>query len=507
VSSRTYLSIGDVLTLLREEFPDVTISKIRFLESQGLVNPERSPSGYRKFFEADVERLRWVLRQQREHFLPLKVIRDRLADGDLGDGDLGDGEGDGDGETPSEPSAAPINGKVAARTHAVAGAALSGRGRTGAQAGTTAAARTEEQSTQADEEAMARILADASRRVARAPESSREHMVLPAVPDPGAPTPAGPTDVLGVPRERDVPRAADVEGLRADPDAPHRAGVTATTGSAPRVSASAARGNDEQSSHRAAPGAPVAAVPSRTPSTQGAGSATPNGVASAETAVAAGTAGVTAAGAGTGAGSRGSGADGGAAAVHGARGAAGRAGDLPAGGEAGRQGGAQKRAGGTAGSAGPAGKAAEPGAGSGRAATGTPAGSTTGMVTGASLTTEELCAASGLSEIELAGLQGFGLIEPEMVAGIACFDEDALTVANLAAAFRKYGIEARHLRPYRNAVDREMGLIEQVIIPLLRQRNPESRQRAVDAADELGALGQTMRATLLRTALRRHVGG
>ena len=83
VSSRTYLSIGDVLTLLREEFPDVTISKIRFLESQGLVNPERSPSGYRKFYDHDVERLRWVLRQQREHFLPLKVIRDRLvAEGD-----------------------------------------------------------------------------------------------------------------------------------------------------------------------------------------------------------------------------------------------------------------------------------------------------------------------------------------------------------------------------------------------------------------------------------------
>ena len=78
VSSRSYLSIGDVLTLLRQEFPDVTISKIRFLESQGLVNPERTPSGYRKFYEHDVERLRWVLRQQREHFLPLKVIKDRL---------------------------------------------------------------------------------------------------------------------------------------------------------------------------------------------------------------------------------------------------------------------------------------------------------------------------------------------------------------------------------------------------------------------------------------------
>ena len=84
MSTRTYLSIGDVLSLLRQEFPDITISKIRFLESQGLVNPERSPSGYRKFYDHDVERLRWVLRQQREHFLPLKVIRDRLArNGDI----------------------------------------------------------------------------------------------------------------------------------------------------------------------------------------------------------------------------------------------------------------------------------------------------------------------------------------------------------------------------------------------------------------------------------------
>jgi hypothetical protein len=129
------------------------------------------------------------------------------------------------------------------------------------------------------------------------------------------------------------------------------------------------------------------------------------------------------------------------------------------------------------------------------------------MVTGASLTAEELCAASGLSADELTGLQGFGLIEPVMVGGMPTFDEDALTVANLAHDFRKFGIEARHLRLYRNAVDREVGLIEQVIIPLLRQRNPESRQRAIDAADELGALGQTLRATLLRAALSRHVGG
>jgi hypothetical protein len=130
-----------------------------------------------------------------------------------------------------------------------------------------------------------------------------------------------------------------------------------------------------------------------------------------------------------------------------------------------------------------------------------------GMATGASLSLEELCAASGLTAEEVAGLEGFGLIDCVAVAGIATYDEDALTVANLAAAFRAFGIEPRHLRLYRNAVEREMGLIEQVVIPLLRQRNPESRQRAVEGAEQLAALGQSMRATLLHLALRRHLGG
>ncbi len=73
-----HLSIGDVLAELHNEFDDITISKIRFLESQGLIAPERTPSGYRKFAPTDVERLRWILAQQRDHFLPLKVIKDRL---------------------------------------------------------------------------------------------------------------------------------------------------------------------------------------------------------------------------------------------------------------------------------------------------------------------------------------------------------------------------------------------------------------------------------------------
>ncbi|MGW7351507.1 transcriptional regulator FtsR [Streptomyces sp. NPDC054784] len=72
------MSIGAALRMLRAEFPEVTISKIRFLESEGLVEPERSPSGYRKFRDSDVERLAYVLRMQRDHYLPLKVIREHL---------------------------------------------------------------------------------------------------------------------------------------------------------------------------------------------------------------------------------------------------------------------------------------------------------------------------------------------------------------------------------------------------------------------------------------------
>lgn len=73
------MSIGAVLNLLRAEFPEVTVSKIRFLEAEGLVEPRRSPSGYRKFDIGDVERLGYVLRMQRDHYLPLKVIREHLA--------------------------------------------------------------------------------------------------------------------------------------------------------------------------------------------------------------------------------------------------------------------------------------------------------------------------------------------------------------------------------------------------------------------------------------------
>ncbi len=73
------LSIGEVINLLRDDFPDVSVSKIRFLESQGLIDPGRSDSGYRQFDQADLARLRFILQQQRDHFLPLKVIKSKLT--------------------------------------------------------------------------------------------------------------------------------------------------------------------------------------------------------------------------------------------------------------------------------------------------------------------------------------------------------------------------------------------------------------------------------------------
>ncbi|MYS23238.1 MerR family regulatory protein [Streptomyces sp. DvalAA-14] len=79
------LSIGAVLSRLRDEFPEVTISKIRFLEAEGLVEPQRTPSGYRKFGPGDVERLAYVLRAQRDHYLPLRVIREHLDALDRGE--------------------------------------------------------------------------------------------------------------------------------------------------------------------------------------------------------------------------------------------------------------------------------------------------------------------------------------------------------------------------------------------------------------------------------------
>lgn len=83
--AETLMSIGEVLDQLRADFPDITISKLRFLEAEGLVEPRRTPSGYRKYGVDDLARLRFVLTAQRDHYLPLRVIREQLAAVDRGE--------------------------------------------------------------------------------------------------------------------------------------------------------------------------------------------------------------------------------------------------------------------------------------------------------------------------------------------------------------------------------------------------------------------------------------
>jgi DNA-binding transcriptional MerR regulator len=105
-------SIGQVLAVLRTEFPEISISKIRFLEAEGLITPQRAPSGYRRYTEGDVERLRYVLSVQRQHYLPLKVIREHLDQIDRGQAplSLSHGVGVGGGSAGGVP---PVGGSVA----------------------------------------------------------------------------------------------------------------------------------------------------------------------------------------------------------------------------------------------------------------------------------------------------------------------------------------------------------------------------------------------------------
>ena len=113
IPARAYMSIGEVLSKLRPEFSDITISKIRFLETEGLVEPQRTPSGYRKFTSHDVDRLRYVLAAQRDQYLPLKVIKENLEALDRG---LEPGSTP--GAAPRVPRVATVDGVLTAETFA-----------------------------------------------------------------------------------------------------------------------------------------------------------------------------------------------------------------------------------------------------------------------------------------------------------------------------------------------------------------------------------------------------
>jgi len=128
-------------------------------------------------------------------------------------------------------------------------------------------------------------------------------------------------------------------------------------------------------------------------------------------------------------------------------------------------------------------------------------------LSGASLTVAELASASGLDVHGVEELESFGLIASRTVAGVHCYDEEAVLVAKLAARFAPYGLEARHLRIFKHAADRQTGLFAQVVTPLLRQRNPEARARALEDLSELSELGEALMRCFTQATLRELTGG
>ena len=294
MQERPYLSIGEVLGLLLEEFPDVTISKIRFLESQGLIDPERTASGYRKFYDNDVDLLRVILREQRENFLPLRVIRDRLESGAI--------------EDPTGPTTPP-------------------RGIRNLQS------------------------ADGSDDDNEQEERDRGSVAT------------------------DRPTPTQQHAIIADVSPP-------ITAPAPSVAA-------------------AAAYPAPT----------------------------------------------------------------------------------------------------------TTADSTSQIHRNDSFAAADLCQLSGLTEPQLAELESYGLLNGKGSGAATMYTACDLAIAQAAAGFMEHGVGGRHLKAWRQAAEREASLFEQMILPLLRQRNPQARQQAVDTLSTLSALGGELRSAIVHSALSHHLDG
>lgn len=348
------MSIGEVLEVLREEFPDVTISKIRFLESQGLVQPERNASGYRQFGDADIERLRWILRQQRDHFLPLKVIRRALERGvDVIDAGAGD-----------QPTL----------WTAVAEAA-------------------------AQEE-----IGHEKERIARSEAADARHDAAPSRTHPSTRTglvqPGSGAARSGPERGKRPRHSSPADVVAALQEDPRERAVTGSI----RLGES---GDLPTENARSTPDPTSQDVPDEATSAAGTDTAS--------------------------------------------------FGVGPSGGQM-RQ-----------------------------------------------LGREELLDEAGLRSELLDELVEFGLVEPDDVAGEAVYSQVDLAVAALAARSSDLGISARHLRIYKVAAVREAGLLEQVAMPMLKQRNPAAKAKAVEAVADLTQIGAELHELLLSRELGPHL--
>jgi len=352
----THLSIGEVLGLLLEEFPDITISKIRFLESQGLIEPERTPSGYRKFFDDDVELLRLILREQREKFLPLRVIKDRLDSGEI------------------EPDPTPARGAPDGTTRDRTAPTL--RPSPPADARREASA---DAATVTSPDAPAAVVDDAPAEAEAAPlpmVDAPAESALAAVAEPAVAEPAV-TDQAGGDRDGDEPSEETVAKHPAASRAAERSEPVERAAAAPSVASS--------------------------PATATAGAA-----------------------------------------------------------------------------------------------------SNTHVLPGVLLSREELCAMAAITDGQLSQLEEYGVVA-KPAGGGELYGDDAVEVAAAAGGFLRAGVDARHLRGWRHSVDREVGLYEQLVLPVLRQRNPQARAHVAAQLRELDALGGRLRSAMTRAALRRYL--
>lgn len=349
-----YLSIGEVLGLLLEDFPDVTISKIRFLESQGLIEPERTPSGYRKFYDHDVDLLRAILHEQRENFLPLKVIRDRIESGGI--------QADHTGARTPPRGIRNVETRSAAATMAPAVSAVSAVSVSPASGATVGESRD-----------------SVFRRTDGGPEWADGRALIPGDQHHGQSSPIT-TAVVLVPQLPEGP--ATVEAL------------TYTHVEVDTVTIQVDMPTVDVAALIEAPATPPGARPRIIVAAQ----------------------------------------------------------DLP-------------------------------------------------------FDRVELCAAAGISVEQLGELESYGLIQGRGSGPDATYPTECVDIARVAARFLDNGIDARHLRSWRQAAEREAALFEQRIMPLLRQRNPQSRQTALDTLTELAELGGQLRSALVHSVLRHHFDG
>jgi DNA-binding transcriptional MerR regulator len=367
-----HLSIGEVLAMVQQDFPDVTISKIRFLESQGLIAPERTGSGYRKFYEADIERLRWILHQQRDNFLPLKVIKNML--------EQGVDQYDPMGDQPTLWSTATDLDLLDPSTV---------------------------QDDEDDEDEVDPSLSDEA-------AAGAERM------SPAHPAVASATQRSEDSKSAQRSRALLPEARNAQRDADLATETTSTSGEPVTES--------NRPAH-ATPADVVAALQEdpriKGRSRKGSSASDGDGSSSAQS---------------------------------------------------------------------------EPSEAA-RSGRGKPARKKKSSASDTLLSAEELCELCSISEELLAGLEQYGLVVPGFMGGRPTYDGEAVEVAHFAARYAELGVEPRHLRMYKVSAEREAGFVEQLVVPLMKQRNPASRQQAAERCDELLAMGAELHAALLQRQL------